>query len=150
MSGVFVRQLFVVEDNDQDFLALERIIKEKTQNVVIRRFEDGDEALDWVEEAKIQSGSTSYFYPALVLLDLNLPGTNGREVLEVLKHDRDWHQVPVVIFTTSQKPDDIEYCYENGANSYLVKPLGFEQLRETVQAFLEYWLTTNVLPNSIL
>ena len=93
---------------------------------------------------------SSYFYPALVLLDLNLPGTNGREVLEVLKHDRDWHQVPVVIFTTSQKPDDIEYCYENGANSYLVKPLGFEQLRETVQAFLEYWLTTNVLPNSIL
>ncbi len=145
-----MEQLFVVEDNDQDFLVFERIVKENTQNIVIRRFMDGDEILDWVEETKQQNDSESYFYPALILLDLNLPGTNGREVLEVLKHDSNWHQVPIIVFTTSSKPDDIEYCYEHGANSYLIKPLEFKQLRKTVQTFLDYWLAANVLPNNVL
>ena len=84
--------------------------------------------------------------PAIILLDLNLPGTDGREVLEQIKQDKSLKSIPVVIFTTSSNPRDIEACYQYGVNGYIIKPVDVNELKRTIQVFLSYWLEVNTLP----
>ncbi|MGH7999355.1 MAG: response regulator, partial [Brasilonema sp.] len=86
--------------------------------------------------------------PSVILLDLNLPGTDGRDVLEQLKQDQNLKEIPIVIFTTSSNPKDVELCYEKGANGYLIKPFDSCELEKTIQAFVNYWLEANTPPTS--
>jgi CheY-like chemotaxis protein len=85
--------------------------------------------------------------PSAILLDLNLPGMDGRDILERLKQDRSFKKIPIVVFTTSSNPRDVELCYQKGANGYLIKPMDFQELQKTVQAFVDYWLEANTPPN---
>jgi CheY-like chemotaxis protein len=84
----------------------------------------------------------------LIVLDLNLPGTDGREVLAELKQDKNLKTIPVVIFTTSSNPKDVEGCYQYGVNGYLIKPMDTQRLRQLVQIFLDYWFEAVTLPMS--
>jgi CheY-like chemotaxis protein len=83
------------------------------------------------------------------LLDLNLPGTDGRDVIREVKENKSLKTIPIIVFTTSSSPKDIESCYEFGANSYLMKPMGLKQLKKVITVFCQYWLETTILPSTI-
>jgi two-component system response regulator len=80
------------------------------------------------------------------LLDLNLPGTDGREVLATIQHDDQLRQIPVIVLTTSEDARDIGVCYAAGANSYIKKPLGFEAFLQAIQWLKNYWFEVVILP----
>jgi CheY-like chemotaxis protein len=149
MIGNFAKPLLVIEDSDEDFEAFCRVMKK--QNIVnpIFRCTDGDESLDFLYHTGPYSDSQKYPRPALILLDLNLPGTDGREVLEQIKQDEKLKYIPVVIFTTSSNPKDIEICYRYCVASYMLKPIDINRLVETIQSFINYWLDIVILPDAI-
>ena len=85
----------------------------------------------------------------MIVLDLNLPGTDGREVLRRIKQDQSLKTIPVVVFTTSNNPKDIEDCYQYGVNSYMIKPINFAQLKRDVQLLVDYWFEVTTLPDRL-
>ena len=136
--------LLIVEDSDADFYAMRRALGENTPCTVIRCC-TGDEALDYVFRRGAYAQAVP---PSLILLDLNLPGTDGRTVLERIKRDAALCLLPVVIVTTSDNPADIAYCYRVGCSGYLVKPLSYTQLASALQTLCAYWFTVVTLPQS--
>lgn len=138
--------LFIVEDSDEDFESFMRITKQLCLNYPVFRCRDGDEALDWLQRIDDNSKEKKVLRPSVILLDLNLPGTDGRQVLEHLKNNPQLKQIPTVIFTSSANPKDIEFCYQKGAESYIVKPIDISKLKTTVQTFWDYWFQVVTLP----
>lgn len=125
---------------------LQRLMQRMAVQNPIYRCTTGDEVLDFLhQEGNYQQPSVAP-RPSVILLDLNLPGIDGRNILEQLKQDRSFKEIPIVVFTTSSSPRDIEFCYEKGANGYLVKPMDSNELQKTVQAFVDYWLQVNTPP----
>ena len=142
--------LLIIEDSDEDFAALARMITKAQIPNPIYRCEDGEEALDFLyREGEYQDESLSP-RPSLIVLDLNLPGTDGREILAQLKQDRNLHTIPVVIFSTSSNPKDVDACYRQGISGYIVKPMDTQRLNQLVQTFLDYWLKAVELPSSAI
>jgi CheY-like chemotaxis protein len=137
--------LLVAEDSDEDFVTLQRLMQRMKVQNPIYRCTDGDSVLDFLHQAG-QSEAAKRSLPSVILLDLNLPGTDGRDVLEQLKQDESLREIPIVVFTTSSNPKDIEFCYQKGANGYLIKPMDARELQRTVQAFVDYWLESNTPP----
>lgn len=155
--------LLVVEDSDEDFNALLRTLKQLEVNLQVHRLANGDDALDYLESFKASASSCaatssranlkvqapkvapSVKQPHVILLDLNLPGTDGREVLEEIKQDPVLKFIPVVVFSSSTNQKDIESCYQLGANSYLHKPMGLDKLLHTVKVFVHYWFHWSVV-----
>ena len=140
--------LLIVEDSDEDFAALERIMSKAKVTSSIYRCEDGEEALDFLYHEGIYKDISLAPRPSLIILDLNLPGTDGKEVLAILKQDRDLKTIPVVIFSTSSNPKDIDACYKQGICGYIVKPMDINRLNQLVQTFLNYWFKTVELPKN--
>ena len=142
--------LLVVEDSDEDFEAFGRIIR-KTCNIAmpLTRCTDGDEALDFLHQTGQYTDLSATDLPGLILLDLNLPGTDGREVLMEIKQDEQLKEIPVVVLTTSSSPKDVHTCYQFGVNSYMVKPTNIEQLKTSVQLLVDYWFKVAVLPTTV-
>ena len=138
--------LLVVEDSDEDFEALDRIMREVALANPVYRCLDGEEALEFLCNEGDYENSNIAPRPSLILLDLNLPGTDGREVLEHIKQNNNLKSIPVVVFTTSSNPKDIEACYRQGVNGYIVKPMDLQRLRQRVQVFLNYWFKAVELP----
>jgi CheY-like chemotaxis protein len=141
--------LLIVEDSDEYFEVLSRIIFAASDlDLSIDRCADGDDALDYLHCEGIYRNRIDRSHPDLVILDLNLPGTDGREVLTLIKTNPNLHTIPVVILTTSSNPKDIEACYESGVNSYLLKPMHIDKLRSLIRIVLDYWFKTAVLPTT--
>lgn len=141
--------LLVAEDSDEDFVALQRLMEQMRVQNPIYRCPDGDSVLDFLYDGVSPAQAKDQVVklrPSVILLDLNLPGTDGRDVLEQLKQDQCLKEIPIVVFTTSSNPRDIEFCYEKGANGYLIKPMDARELQRTVQAFVTYWLEVNQPP----
>ncbi len=139
--------LLVIEDSDEDFAALARMITKAQVANPVYRCEDGEEAFDYLyHEGEYQDTSLAP-RPSLIVLDLNLPGTDGREVLARIKQDQELQTIPVVIFSTSSNPKDVNACYRYGISGYLVKPMNTSRLNQLVKTFLEYWFQTVELPN---
>jgi CheY-like chemotaxis protein len=137
--------LLVAEDSDEDFEVLNLLMQQMEVRNPVYRFKNGDKVLDFLyREGEYQAIGLPL--PSVILLDLNLPGTDGREVLEQIKQDQDLREIPIVVFTTSSNPQDIEFCYQCGANGYLVKPVNVEDLEKRVEAFVEFWLAANTPP----
>ena len=149
MIGNFARPLLVIEDSDEDFEALCRIMKKQAVVNPVFRCSDGEEALDFLYHTGTYSDSQNSPRPALILLDLNLPGTDGREVLEKIKQDEEFRYIPVVVFTTSSNPKDIEICYQYCVASYMLKPIDINRLVETIPTFITYWLDIVILPDAV-
>jgi CheY-like chemotaxis protein len=137
--------LLIAEDSDEDFEALQRLMRGLAVPNPIYRCADGEEVLDVLRD-RATSDNRPSFLPSVILLDLNMPGLDGRDVLVQLKQDQRFREIPVVIFTTSSSPSDIEFCYQQGANAYLIKPMGTQALQQTVQAFINFWLNSNTPP----
>lgn len=138
--------LLVVEDSNEDFKILQRLIRRMEVKNPIYRCTNGDEALDFLYREGIYKNIDTVPTPSAILLDLNLPGMDGRDILERLKQDGSFKKIPIVIFTTSSNPKDIDLCYQKGANGYLIKPMDAQELQKTIQAFVDYWLETNTPP----
>lgn len=133
--------ILLVEDNPVDVdLALRAFARRKLANpVLVAR--DGEEALEWIP--RWEAGETK---PAVILLDLNMPRVDGLTVLQTLKANPEFRNIPVVILTTSKEDRDISKAYELGVNSYIVKPVNFENFMEVAQHIELYWCVYNELP----
>lgn len=139
--------MLVVEDSNEDFEALQRFLQRSPLAVPVQRCVNGDQALAFLYRTGNYCDRSDAPRPGLIVLDLNLPGTDGREVLRRIKQNEDLRRIPVVIFTTSNNPKDIEDCYQYGANSYIVKPINFAQLKRGILTLLDYWFEVTTLPN---
>jgi CheY-like chemotaxis protein len=148
MKGSLDRPLLIIEDSDEDFEALSRMMTQQEIVNPVYRCVDGEEALEFLYRQGAYNDSNLYPRPSLIVLDLNLPGTDGREVLAELKQDKHLKTIPVVIFTTSSNPKDVEGCYQYGVNGYLIKPMDTQRLRQLVKIFLDYWFEAVTLPIS--
>jgi CheY-like chemotaxis protein len=140
--------MLIVEDSNEDFEALQRFVQRSPLTIPIQRCINGDQALAFLYHTNNNGDDQSSPRPGLIVLDLNLPGTDGREVLRRIKQNEKLKRIPVVVFTTSNNPKDIEDCYQYGVNSYIVKPINFEQLKRDIQVLIEYWFEVTTLPDS--
>ncbi|MGF1497663.1 MAG: response regulator [Elainellaceae cyanobacterium] len=139
--------LLVVEDSDEDFETLQRFLQRSPTQIPVQRCIDGDQALAFLYRTGDFVTPSSAPRPGLIVLDLNLPGTDGREVLRQIKQDEGLKGIPLVVFTTSNNPRDIAECYQQGANSYIIKPIDFERLKQDVQTLVTYWFEVTALPD---
>jgi len=139
-------KILLVEDNDDDVeLTLHAFRGSRVANevVVVR---SGEEALDYLFATGQYAGREVGQVPAVVLLDLQLPGISGLDVLRSLRSRAETRRVPVVILTTSDAESDIVGGYDLGVNSYIRKPVGFSGFTEVVNQLGLYWLVTNTAP----
>jgi CheY-like chemotaxis protein len=143
---VQTRSLLAIEDSNEDFEALQRFLQRSSVTIPVFRCVSGEQALSFLYRTGNYADPDRSPRPSVILLDLNLPKTDGREVLRRIKQDENLKTIPVVIFTTSNNPKDIEVCYQYGANSYIVKPIDFRQLKRDIEAFVEYWFEIIKLP----
>ena len=138
--------ILLVEDSEEDYEATRRAFRKAGLLNSLRRVEDGDEALDYLHRHGKYADPATSPRPGIILLDLNLPGTDGREVLREIKADMRLRSVPVVVLTTSEDQNDIQTCYDNGANSYMHKPVDLDRFFEAIQRLRDYWLEVVILP----
>lgn len=139
--------ILIVEDSDDDYEATERALKRDGNlgNELIR-CNNGQQALDFLFREGIHSTRTTA-NPSLVLLDLNLPGIDGRTVLKRIKSDDSTKHIPVVVLTTSNAQTDIDECYALGANTCIHKPVELDGFFSAVQQLRDYWLNIAILPD---
>ncbi|PEN05189.1 two-component system response regulator [Longimonas halophila] len=133
------RSILLIEDQPYDAELTLRALRELGLDEDVMHLRDGAEALRYLFQDASDHGTP----PKLILLDLKLPKVSGLEVLEALKSDERTHCIPVIALTSSQEQQDLTRCYDLGVNSYVVKPVDFEQFTETVQRIGRYWTSTN-------
>lgn len=138
--------ILVVEDNDADFIVFERAYKECGATYPLVRCTNGDEAIAYLNRRGVFSDPARAPRPRLIVLDLNLPGTDGREVLRLTKEDPRLRRIPIVVLSTSHTDEDVHATYAAGANSYVAKPSDFHAFLASVKTIMEYWVNTAVLP----
>lgn len=134
--------ILLVEDNPDDVELTLLAFKKNNFANEIRVVEDGQEALDFLLGADPE-GVTKLGYPVLILLDLKLPKINGHEVLKEIKNNGKTKRIPVVILTSSQEEEDIIKGYDYGANSYVRKPVDYQDFVQVVNKLGVYWLAVN-------
>lgn len=140
------QEIVLVEDNpDHGELAL-KMLKEVANEAEVTWIKDGQEALDYLLNGGSYEGEGCK-NPALILLDIKMPKLNGIEVLKKLKNRDGLRRIPVVMFTTSSDPKDIEDAYRLGANSFVTKSIRFSELKRCVQEIGSYWFKVNTSPN---
>jgi CheY-like chemotaxis protein len=133
-----VPTLLIAEDDDNDFLFLERALGIEKFEANIRRACNGDEAIEYLCGENIYSDREAHPLPHLMVLDLKMPLKNGFEVLEWLREHSELETFPVVVFSSSEEPADVEKAYELGASGYLVKPSSYLSYGEIVRSLGEF------------
>ena len=141
--------VLLVEDNDWDAkLTKTRLEKVKRVNEVMW-VKDGEEALASLFGEDGQNEPQSDAIPHLILLDLKMPKIDGKEVLKEVRSRKSGKSIPIVVLSSSSRDEDIAECYELGANSYIVKPTGFDLYNETIDSITNYWLNINQVPSAV-
>ena len=135
-----------VEDDPNDVLLVERAFKKWQSATVVRSVIDGDEAVAYLTGEESFTDRARNPFPDVVLLDLKMPRKSGLELLTWIRQQTQFKRLPVVVFTSSKHEQDINRAYDLGANSYLVKPVGFDALLETMKQLQCYWGTLNQAP----
>jgi len=135
--------ILLVEDSRDDVLTFEYALKETGQTARLRTVSNGGEALAFIFGKNGSFEGTPVARPRLVVLDLQLPGVNGMEVLQRLKANRLTRNIPIVLLSSSAARRDLAAAYELGVNSYLVKPTNFDEFALMVRALVQYWLHFN-------
>ena len=139
-------EIILVEDNLSDADLITRALAKSNVANKILHLKDGQEALDYLfSEGKWKGIKTSNL-TKLILLDLKMPKISGLEVLRKIKSNEETKKIPVVVLTSSKEDPDIQECYKLGVNSYVVKPLGFDEFSKTVSQLGMYWMLLNQHP----
>ncbi|GIV95353.1 MAG: response regulator [Herpetosiphonaceae bacterium] len=136
-------EILLVEDNPGDVRLIQEVMAETRIQNVIYVTRDGVEALAFLRREGAYKACPR---PDLILLDLNLPRKDGREVLREIKQSSDLHYIPVVIFTTSQDEEDILSAYDMHANCYIAKPVELNQFIKAIRSVEDFWFTVVKLP----
>jgi CheY-like chemotaxis protein len=137
-------EILLVEDSPADVLLTREAFE---QNRIVNRIhvaEDGVQAMDFLYRRGEYASAPR---PDLILLDLNLPRKNGREVLAEIKADPDLRKIPIVVLTTSNAEEDILRAYDLNANCYVIKPVGFDNFMQAVQSIRHFWFSVVTLPS---
>ena len=142
------RAILLVEDNPDDVEITRRALRAGAAAVELLVARDGQEALDYLLRQGPHAADAAWRLPDLVLLDLNLPRLTGREVLEQIRATPALRAVPVVVLTTSHRPEDVRELYAAGANTYIEKPQDFQRFVRVLQTLQAYWLDAALLPTS--
>lgn len=139
--------VMLVEDNIDHAELVVRTLEAHHISNRVRHFLDGQSALDYLYRRGEFPESTEFERPHMILLDLRLPRVDGMDVLKTIKEDPDLKSIPVVVLTTSEAEKDVARAYYNHANSYLVKPVGFEDFKKLMEDLGFYWLGWNTNPD---
>lgn len=144
-NGLQPVHILLVEDNPNDVEMTRRALRKGQIPNQLTVARDGQEALDILEAAKrdMESG------PGLILLDLNLPRVSGLEVLEQIKSDPHLKRIPVIVLTTSTREEDVVGTYNLGVNTFITKPVRFEDFIKVVATIQEYWVVIATLPAAV-
>ena len=138
-------QILLVEDNPEEVLLTQETLKDAKVANVVHVAEDGERALRFVRQEGEYADAPR---PDLILLDLNLPRKDGREVLAELKADQDLRRIPVIVLTTSASDQDMLEAYDNAVNAYIRKPVSLERFIEVVNSIDDFWLGVVALPGA--
>jgi two-component system response regulator len=134
--------ILIIDDSEDDFYAAQRALTKANLRNPIERASSGEAALTMLQS---RTGNR----PGLILLDLNMPGIDGRKTLEIIKGDSMLKTIPVVILTTSDDERDVQTCYTLGANTYIQKPVDFDGLIEAMKRLKGYWFEIALLPKDM-
>jgi CheY-like chemotaxis protein len=145
MNSVHPIDILLVEDNPADVRLTREALREAKVLNSLHVVEDGVEALDFLRKRGRHANSPT---PDLILLDLNLPKKDGREVLAEIKQDENWKCIPVVVLTTSSAEEDIVRSYNLHANAYVTKPVDLKRFLEVIRVLEEFWLAVVTLPRA--
>ena len=138
--------VLLVEDNPRDVRLTQRAFDQANVPHELRVVRDGDEALAYLHREGDYAAVDSSPRPDMILLDLNLPRMGGHELMHHVRQDLRFRQVPIIVLTTSGRPDDVRQAYDNGANAYLLKPVEFSRFTEVIGHLASFWLETVELP----
>lgn len=136
-------EILLIEDNPGDVMLTKEAFSHMKVRNTIHTVTDGEQALAYLHRRPPYEAAQR---PHLILLDLNLPGLDGREVLQEIKGDDALKSIPVVVMTSSEAETDIERSYELHANSYIVKPVGLQGFMDVVASIDEFWFSIVILP----
>ncbi len=140
------KTILIVEDSPEDYEATRRAFESAGLKDVLHHCDDGDDALDYLYRRGHYQYLQGQPYPKLILLDLNLPGTDGRDVLAEIKSDETLKVIPTVALTTSTDKRDVQLCYKYGVNSYVHKPVDLKGFKRAILRLKEYWFDAVVFP----
>jgi chemotaxis family two-component system response regulator Rcp1 len=139
-------EILLIEDNPADVMLTIEAFKECTEKHDVKTVKDGIEALKYLYN---QDEYLNALKPDLILLDLNLPRKDGREVLSVIKSDEYLRDIPVLVLSTSKNEEDIINCYKLKANSYITKPVDLDQFINIVKSIEKFWFSIVKLPKYV-
>lgn len=139
-------QILLVEDNKMDIALTLDAFREAHLGNIIQVAHNGEEALKYMFAEGKYSDRKTYPLPHIILLDLKMPGIGGFEVLKIIKTTPEIKRIPIIILTSSKEEGDRAMSYDQGANSYLVKPISFDGFLDVVRKITDYWITLNIKP----
>ena len=137
--------ILIAEDDADDRFLLQTAFDENGFTDPLEFVENGIELIEYLSRIS-QKKILEAQYPGFILLDLNMPKKDGREVLKEIKQHPELKKIPVIIFTTTKNENEIRRCYELGANTYVVKPVSFDALVKVIQEIRSYWFNTASIP----
>jgi CheY-like chemotaxis protein len=141
--------ILLVDDDSNDTLLIQRAFQKAGMYDVLKTVSDGDQAIGYLSGQGVYANRQKYPLPFLVLLDLKMPGTDGFEVLQRVRAEQELRRLLVVVLTSSNLQTDVDRAYELGANSYLVKPVEFDEMVHLIQRFEAYWSEINRTPSAL-
>lgn len=134
-------EILYVEDNEDYISFVKRALKKIDENIELRTVTDGQSALEYV------SSRTDNDTFKLIMLDINLPGITGIELLKRFRQEEGMALTPIIMFSTSDNPADVKRSYDNGANAYMIKPIGIAPLTESLKSMYDFWVGYNYAKN---
>lgn len=138
--------ILMADDDDDDYVLTQKALRKSKLLNKLCRVKDGEELLDYLHHRGAFETDNECSRPGVILLDLNMPRKDGREALREIKSDPELRDIPVVVFTTSKAEEDIFRSYQLGVNSFITKPVTFENLIQVMQALGKYWFEIVELP----
>ena len=138
--------ILMADDDEGDILLARKVLARSAPGSEFRAVKDGESLMDYLHRRGAYAQPASAPRPGVILLDLNMPGKDGREALKEIKSDPELRSIPVIVLTTSQAPQDVAHCYQAGANAFMTKPASFDALRQALTAFEHYWVSAVTLP----
>lgn len=140
------RYILIAEDDMDDRYLMKTALEETGITEEVKYVENGVEVINCLEEVTEKNGV--FNYPKLILLDLNMPKMDGREVLKKLKSTEAYRKIPVIVFSTTKNQLEVNRCYDLGANTYIIKPVSYDTLVDTIRQICSYWFNTATLLES--